>query len=132
VLAVAGGLAGLAVASAALSAASAFELPFGFDVGALHAGLNARVVAFSAAVTLLAGGLAGVLPAFEGRRGVRLQSSAVLAAMADRAPAGYAGGWSRSRWRCAPSSSRERGCSSARFRTDCGSTSASRWTASRW
>jgi predicted permease len=64
-----GGLLGLAIASFGLIAIRGFQLPFGFDVAALGAHVNGRVVAFSALVAIGTVAAFGTMPALHATRG---------------------------------------------------------------
>jgi predicted permease len=64
-----GGLLGLAIASFGLIAIRSFQLPFGFDVAALGAQVNGRVVAFSALLAIGTVAAFGTLPALHASRG---------------------------------------------------------------
>jgi predicted permease len=69
VLAAAGGAAGLGLAALCLSLISGFQLPFGFDVGALGTGINARVALFTAGLAVATVAVFGTLPALHTTRG---------------------------------------------------------------
>ncbi|MGH7553520.1 MAG: ADOP family duplicated permease, partial [Longimicrobiales bacterium] len=69
VLGITGGILGLAIASFGLIAIRSFQLPFGFDVAALGAQVNGRVVAFSALLAMGTVAAFGTLPALHASRG---------------------------------------------------------------
>lgn len=66
VLSLAGGLAGILVAAALISALSNLALPFGFTIADLDPRLDAGVVTFTWGVALVAGLLFGLMPALRG------------------------------------------------------------------
>jgi predicted permease len=68
VLAVLGGAIGLAVAALALSLVSSFQLPFGFDIAAVGAGINSRVVVFTGVLALITTVAFGTIPALHATR----------------------------------------------------------------
>jgi predicted permease len=68
-LALVGGVAGLLIAAGALAAVRGFELPFGFELGAVHPELNGTVVLFTACLSVLTGIVFGMAPAILAARG---------------------------------------------------------------
>lgn len=68
-LGVLGGVAGLGAAALGLHLVAGFRLPFGFDVGALGAGINGPVAVFTACVALATVVGFGTLPALQAVRG---------------------------------------------------------------
>jgi len=67
-LALLGGAAGIAVASAALGALRRFQLPGSIDIGVLGIGVQPSMLALALAISLLTAMLFGVLPAVRGAR----------------------------------------------------------------